>query len=165
MSRLALRPDETVIDVGCGTGLTFDLIERRIGPGGRLIGLEPSDEMLAWAKGRVANEGWQNVTLLEAAAEEARLPFSPDAAILVLTHDVMRSPRALANLVSQLRPGARICAAGAKFAPAWAFPVNLAVRLIARPYVTTFDGMKRPWDHLERLVPDLRVESLALGGA
>ena len=39
------------------------------------------------------------------------------------------------------------------------------MRLIARPYVTTLEGMERPWQHLERLIPDLEVESLALGGA
>ena len=165
VSRLALRPDAIVVDVGCGTGLTFASIERRIGPGGRLIGVELSGEMLSWAKGRVANEGWENVTLIEAAAEEARLPVAADAAIFVLTHDITQTPAALANVVSQLRPGARVAIAGPKFAPKWALPVNLAVRLLARPYVTTFAGMDRPWQHLERLVPDLDVESLALGGA
>ena len=165
VSRLTLRPGETVVDVGCGTGLTFGLIERRIGPAGRLIGIELSDQMLGWAKGRIANEGWQNVTLIDAAAEEARLPVAPDAAVFVLTHDITQTPAALANVVSQLRPGARVAVAGPKFAPWWALPVNLAVRLIARPYVTTFEGMGRPWAHLERLVPELEVESLALGGA
>jgi hypothetical protein len=37
------------------------------------------------------------------------------------------------------------------------------VRRINAPYMTTFDGLERPWAPLERFVPDLRRES-ALGG-
>jgi SAM-dependent methyltransferase len=165
VARLALRPGETVVDVGCGTGLTFPLLERRIGPSGRLIGIEMSGEMLSLARGRVANEGWANVELIEAPAEGARLPRAADAALFVLTHDITQNPAALANVLSQLRGGARVVAAGPKLAPRWAFPVNLAVRALARPYVTTFEGMQRPWRHLERLIADLEVERLALGGA
>lgn len=36
---------------------------------------------------------------------------------------------------------------------------------VARRYMTTFEGFRRPWGHLESLVPDLRVEPLFLGGA
>lgn len=165
VAQLALRPGESVVDVGCGTGLTFALVEERIGPSGHLIGLDISGEMLSLAKDRVASEGWENVSLVEATAEEARLPRAADAALLVLTHDILQSPAALTNLVSQLRPGARVAAAGPKYASRWAVPVNLAVRRLARPYVTTFAGLERPWRHLERLVPGLEVESLALGGA
>jgi SAM-dependent methyltransferase len=165
VARLALLPGETVVDVGCGTGLTFPSIEKRIGRHGRLIGVDPSAEMLSLAKGRVANEGWRNVTLIEAPAEQVRLPHPADAAVFVLTHDVLQSPSALVNLITQLRPGARIAAAGSKLASKWAFPINLAVVLLARPYVTTFAGMSCPWRHLEQLIPDLEVEGLAFGGA
>ena len=69
VGRLLLRPGHTVVDVGCGTGLSFGLIEAQIGAGGRLIGIEPSPEMLAAARQRVAEHGWNNVALLEATAE------------------------------------------------------------------------------------------------
>jgi demethylmenaquinone methyltransferase/2-methoxy-6-polyprenyl-1,4-benzoquinol methylase len=42
-----LTAGETVIDVACGTGLTFALIEDLIGPDGRVIGMDLSPEMLA----------------------------------------------------------------------------------------------------------------------
>lgn len=46
-----------------------------------------------------------------------------------------------------------------------ALPVNMIVEAIARPYVTTFEGLDAPWSHLARFVPDLRVRRVLAGGA
>jgi ubiquinone/menaquinone biosynthesis C-methylase UbiE len=54
VSRLGLRPGDTVLDIGCGTGLTFHLLEARIGQRGRLVGIDLSPEMLDRARERVA---------------------------------------------------------------------------------------------------------------
>ena len=45
-----LHPDDTVVDVGCGTGLSFALIEAAIGATGKVIGVEPSADMLERAR-------------------------------------------------------------------------------------------------------------------
>jgi hypothetical protein len=42
---------------------------------------------------------------------------------------------------------------------------NLGVRLIARRFVTTFEGMRRPWELIEPYTSELQVEPLGLGGA
>ncbi len=49
---LQLRPGDTVLDVGCGTGLNFALISRVVGSTGRIVGLDSSAEMLAQARRR-----------------------------------------------------------------------------------------------------------------
>jgi ubiquinone/menaquinone biosynthesis C-methylase UbiE len=164
VERLELRPGEVVIDVACGTGLSFELLEDEVGPSGRLIGVDVSPDMLALAHARVAAHGWRNVTLIEAAIEQARLPEPADAALFMLTHDVMQSTQALRHLLEQLKPGARIAVLGAKRAPAWALPVNLYLRYAARRYITAREGFGRPWSTLEQLVPRLEVRSLLLGG-
>jgi ubiquinone/menaquinone biosynthesis C-methylase UbiE len=69
VSLLELRPGHTVVDVGCGTGLCFATIVERIGPEGRLVGIEPSVEMLGRAADRVARAGWGNVDLRLGLAE------------------------------------------------------------------------------------------------
>src|SRR5215211_5885281 len=125
VDRLAPKPGETVIDVGCGTGLTFPLLEQAIGPTGRIIGIELSPEMLAKARERSRSRGWRNVELIESSAEEAEIASRADAALFVLTHDIMRSPAALQNTLSAVRPGGRIVSAGSRWAPRWALPVNL----------------------------------------
>ena len=50
---LALRPGEAVLDVACGTGLSFALLEEAIGPDGRLVGVELSPEMAALGQARI----------------------------------------------------------------------------------------------------------------
>jgi hypothetical protein len=54
---------------------------------------------------------------------------------------------------------------GAKWAPWWAVPVNIGVWAIARRYVTTFSGFRRPWARLEAAGFVLSIEEMAMGGA
>jgi SAM-dependent methyltransferase len=165
VERLELRPGETVIDVACGTGLNFPLLEADVGQAGKIIGIDLSPEMIAQARQRVADEGWDNVTLLEASVEDAPIEATADAALFSFTHDVLQSPGAVARVVSGLRPGAGVASVGAKLAGRWNLVVNAAVRRSARPYVTTFRGLDRPWRELERYTGEMQHRSLAFGGA
>jgi hypothetical protein len=54
---------------------------------------------------------------------------------------------------------------GAKWAPRWALPVNLVVRVVSTRFVTTFEGYDRPWSHLQVLVPNLQIRPALLGAA
>lgn len=49
---LNLAAGEVVLDVACGTGVNFGLIERRVGPTGRIVGVDASPDMLALARSR-----------------------------------------------------------------------------------------------------------------
>jgi hypothetical protein len=50
-----------------------------------------------------------------------------------------------------------------KLAPWWMAPVNLLVRAQARPYMTTFEGLARPWNLLERHLASFERESVLFG--
>jgi len=167
VARLAPRTGEAILDVGCGTGLNFALLEAGLGASGRLVGIDPCAEMLDLARTRVRRRGWRNVELVQAAAEDFDLPVAADAALLCGVHDVMRSPRALANTLRHVRPGGRIVAAGSKWVP-WTRADGLALNFstwgINRDCVTTFEGFDRPWDRLAALVPDLDVAETYYGG-
>jgi ubiquinone/menaquinone biosynthesis C-methylase UbiE len=165
VDRLELQPGQTVLDVACGTGLNFPLLEARVGPGGQIVGIDLSPEMLAQAKDRVNAQGWDNVALIQAPMEQAEIDSRADAALFSFTHDVLQSPLAVANVVAHLKPGARVASVGAKYAKRWNPVVNFFVRRSARPYVSTFDGLERPWRELESYVTELDVRPLALGGA
>jgi ubiquinone/menaquinone biosynthesis C-methylase UbiE len=162
VSALRLQPGDVVLDVGCGTGMSFPPVQAAIGPQGRLVGIEPSREMLERAERRVRAAGWANVTLLQASAEEARAPVEADAVLFAFVHDVTRSRAALDNVLGQVRAGGRVAAAGPKWTP-FAPPLNLMVWQVARQFVTTFKGFTRPWTELERAVPQLAVEEAFFG--
>src|ERR1700760_1083546 len=44
---LVLQPGDTVVEIACGTGLNFAMIEQEIGPEGRIVGVDLTDAMLA----------------------------------------------------------------------------------------------------------------------
>jgi demethylmenaquinone methyltransferase/2-methoxy-6-polyprenyl-1,4-benzoquinol methylase len=160
---LHLKPGEVVFDVGCGTGLSFPLLEQCVGPEGRIVGIEQSPEMLERARKRVEQGGWSNVSLVESSAEGAQLSAEADAALFCFVHDILQTRAALENVVSHLRPGARVVAAGTKRPSRWLLPLVVYVWWIARAAMTTTDGLAQPWLHLGRLVPDLEVRQLSLG--
>ncbi len=62
---LRLEPGLCVLDLGCGSGLNFELIMEGIGSEGTLIGVDFSSSMLARAKKAVDHFGWTNVHLLQ----------------------------------------------------------------------------------------------------
>jgi ubiquinone/menaquinone biosynthesis C-methylase UbiE len=65
VERLELRVGDTVMDVGCGTGIVLPLLEAAVGPTGRIVGIELSPEMALQARERVATQGWKNVSVIE----------------------------------------------------------------------------------------------------
>jgi ubiquinone/menaquinone biosynthesis C-methylase UbiE len=163
IAHLHLQAGDTVLEVACGTGINFPVLEGAIGETGHLVGVDLSRDMLAKARERIAMHEWRNVTLIEAPAEEAEVPIQVDAMLFSFTHDVLQSPSALERVFRYMKPGARVAAASMKWAPWWTGPVNLYVWWQARRWITTFEGFGRPWRHLSRFVPNLRVESAFVG--
>jgi protein-L-isoaspartate O-methyltransferase len=154
---------QVVLDVGCGTGLCCGMLVEKVGSQGGVIGIEASPEMAAIARERVAREGWPNVTIVQSGAEDARIAGTADAALFCAVHDIMQSPDALQNVMSQLRPEAQVAAGGGKWAAPWLVGVNVQARILHAPYVRSFEGFDRPWNHLEPLIDDVQLHEVAFG--
>ena len=164
IAALALGRGDAVLDVACGTGLSFALLVAAVGAEGQVTGIELSPDMARLARERIAVAGWSNVTVIEAAAEDAPLAGPFDALLFNFTHDVLQSPAALAHLFDAASPGARVSASGSKLLPRWLEPANAVVRRMNAPYLTTFAGLRQPWRYLVEYIPDLEVRA-ALWGA
>jgi arsenite methyltransferase len=160
---LQLEPGDVVLDVGAGTGLSYALLRDAVGPQGRVLAFEQSPEMFALAQARVAREGWANVWHTQAPAETVQLPHPADAVLFNFTHDILRTPRAVANIMRQVRPGSRVAVAGIQFFPWWTGPLNLLPWLKNRPYNARPADLWHPWDILETYCTDFRRRRV-LGG-
>jgi demethylmenaquinone methyltransferase/2-methoxy-6-polyprenyl-1,4-benzoquinol methylase len=164
ISQLQLRPGDCVLDVGCGTGLSFDKLHDRIGRGGGIVGIEQCPEMLAQAEERVARYHWRNVDLVLAPVAKAKIPVMADAALFHFTHDILRDEASVANVFAHLKPGARVVAAGLQWAPPWAWPTNGFVMMAALYSTTSLEGLGHPWSRLAPRLADFRVQHTVLGG-
>lgn len=142
---LRLQPGEVVLDVGAGTGLSFEPLLRAVGTPGRVLAFEQSPDMHAQAVARVSRQGWANIWQQNEAAETVLLPQAPDAVLFNYVHDISRTPQAVNNILRQAKPGARIAIAGMKFFPWWAGPLNLLAWLKNRPYNAKAADLWRPW--------------------
>jgi ubiquinone/menaquinone biosynthesis C-methylase UbiE len=156
---LDLQPGDVALDAGCGTGWCLPRLAAAVGPRGRIIAFDPSPDMLAVARTRLPATGQPRAELIRATAEEVQLPGPPDAILFSYTHDLIRSRRALDNLLRQARPGARVAATSTKLYAPWLFPANWYLRYSHRAYITNFDGFEAPWTLLAQLLDDFRVET------
>ncbi len=154
---LRLEAGQTVLDAGCGTGWCVAQLARSVGSAGRVIGFDPSPEMLAIAHSRLDAEMSRRVALLEATAEKVVLPAPADAILFSYTHDLIRSRAALDNVLAQARPGARVAATSTKLYAPWLFPANWYLRYSHRSYITNFDSFAAPWSLLATYLDDFEV--------
>lgn len=161
---LQLAEGAQVLDVASGTGLSFAALVKRVGPSGRIVGVEVSPEMAAIARERVRRAGWANVQTLvgdAASVDLGRARF--DAVLFHYTHDVLQAPEALAHLFAHVRPGARVAVAGLKTTHPLLVPLNLSAWWRGRKYRTTDANLRTPWVNLLRFVPDFSWETTYLG--
>nr|MCU0952182.1 methyltransferase domain-containing protein [Burkholderiaceae bacterium] len=156
---LALAPGDCVLDVGCGTGLSLPLLRARVGETGAVFGFDQSPEMLAQARARVSAAGWHNVEVIESAAQSLVLPQARplDALLFHYTHDILRSPPAVARLLSRARPGARVAIAGIKYFPWYLAPLNPWVYWKNHGYNGAPGGLKAPWSIIRARLTDWQM--------
>ena len=105
-----LREGETVLDLGSGGGIDVLLSARRVGPTGRAIGVDMTDEMLSLARTNAAQAGATNVEFVKGTIEALPLPAA--SVDVVISNCVINlaadKPALLREIARVLRPGGRV---------------------------------------------------------
>jgi arsenite methyltransferase len=145
----ALQPGETVLDLGSGAGFDCFLAARKVGPTGRVIGVDMTDDMLEKARANAAKTGLGNVEFRKGEIES--LPVAGDSIDVVISNCVLNlvpdKDRAFREIHRVLRPGGRLAVSDM----AWKAEPDAAVRNDMEALVGCIGGALLLDDYLARL--------------
>ncbi len=110
LAHAAVRPGETVLDLGSGAGVDCVLAARHTGPAGRVIGVDMTPAMLAKARANAARGGYANVEFR--LGEIEHLPVADASVDCVISNCVVNlspdKPRVFGEALRVLKPGGRL---------------------------------------------------------
>jgi ubiquinone/menaquinone biosynthesis C-methylase UbiE len=144
-----LQPGQTVLDLGSGGGIDVLLSAKRVGPAGKVYGLDMTDEMLALARANQQRAALDNVEFLKGEIEAIPLP---DASVdVVISNCVINlSPdkdRVLREAFRVLRPGGQFAVSDVVVRR----PVPSAIRKSVELWVGCVAGALDEADYLAKL--------------
>ena len=155
VSELGLKDGDTVVDIGCGTGLNFPLLHRAVGPEGTIIGVDLSDAMLAQARHTAEANQWANIQLL--CADASQFEFPPRVNAVLSTYALTLIPdcgRVVSSACDALASGGKLVVldmAWPRYCPLW----WRHVLFFLRSYGVTADVLRRrPWETVQRVMKD-----------
>lgn len=164
VDRLELKPGDSVLEVGCGTGRNLPFLRSAVGSRGRVYGVDLSPGMLSRAHELTARNRWSNVALTQGDAIDYVAPRRLDGVLFSLSYNTIPHHHAvLCHVWSQLRPGGSLVIMDAKPPPGrWGEVIlPLCVWLMKRtvlgnPYI-------QPWKHLATMTEHLEMEEFLFG--
>lgn len=167
MEALKLRPGDTIVEIGCGTGLNFPLLEKGIGEQGRIIGVDISEAMLERAKERVARAGWHNVELVCSSAAEYRFPDKVDG--ILSTGALTFEPeyeRVIERGAMSLTSSRSWVVLDYKMPTGWLRHLAPLIAALASPFGVSIALMDRhPWESVRLHMRETRMRELYGGFA
>ena len=156
---LALEPGDTVVDLGTGTGWNLPYLADRVGPTGRVIGVDLSDGMLERARRRVIESGHLNVELVQGDLRCVDPPADTAAVLSAFALEMVPDhAEVVRRLADSLRPGSQIASVGLREPDTWPeWAVRLGV-LVNRPFgVTPAYRRITPWTSIRDHLDDVTV--------
>jgi ubiquinone/menaquinone biosynthesis C-methylase UbiE len=162
---LNLKEGNRVLDVGCGPGGSFPYLVHAVGPSGQVLGVEISPVISINARRRIDKNGWRNVEVIEAAAQDVHLTGTFDGLLMFAAADVYASEEALENIFPHLREKARVVVFGAKCSRhRFERILNPVLKLLFNlTFSTTPRPDYEPWGLVAKRVEKLEIEEYFSG--
>jgi len=161
IKKLSLQRGNCVIELGCGTGLNFPILMEKIGPEGRLIGVDLTPGMLDIARARVKRSGWKNIELVQSDVASFDFPKGVNGVLATgLFGYIPEYDRVIQAASQSLVPGGHLVILDGKqpeSLPSWLFKIVLK---LGRPFGYTREYFRvRPWESVERYFKETSVET------
>ena len=162
---LNLNPGDTVVEICCGTGLNFDLLNHKVGPQGRIIGVDLTAAMLEEADRRIRSRRWANVTLIQNDAADFEFPRPVDAVISTFALTLVPEyDQVIKNAACALSTGKRLAVLDFKLPEKWPVWLIRLFAILTRPFGVTLDLSERHlWESVGRHMTPVVFEELYFG--
>ncbi len=162
---LNLQRGDTVVEIGCGTGMNFSLLQQAIGHDGKIIGVDLTDDMLAQARKRVEEKGWANVELVVSDAASYKFPECIDGIISTFALTLVAEyDKVVQNGCLALKPGKRWAVLDFKMPSSrvsWLAPLLV---LLTRPFGVTVELAERhPWESINKYLRNASMTEFYMG--
>lgn len=147
VSALGLKRGDTVVEIGCGTGLNFRYLLQSIGETGRLIGVDLTDAMLHKALKRVQRDQWRNVELIEADAANYIFPAGIQGVLSTFALTLIPEYEQVIDHAARALPAnGRLVIADLKKPDRWPLWLVKFGVLITKPFGVSLDlAERKPW--------------------
>jgi ubiquinone/menaquinone biosynthesis C-methylase UbiE len=156
---LELKAGDTVLELGCGTGLNFPFLEAAIGDEGKIIGIDLTRAMLDQAEARVQEHGWRNVQLVEADARQYEFPTGVDGVLSTFALSIMPGYKEVIEKGARSLNGqGHLVLLDLKLASGFLRFLNPLGVLITKPFAGSYEaGRRRPWEQMRRYLSEVQV--------
>ncbi len=149
---LELYEGDTVVELGCGTGLNFPFLLDIIGTTGKIIGVDITKNMLEQAEKRVEENGWKNVEFVHCDIAEYKIPKDVDG--ILSTGAITYSPsydKVIKNGYDSLKSGKRFVIVDYKKPSGPTKIFTPIVLFLAKSFGVKIELMERhPWESIEK---------------
>jgi len=161
---LDLQAGATVVELGCGTGLNFFILQEYIGDQGQIIGVDLTPAMLDVARRRCQHNGWKNVRLVEHDAASYEFPARVDGIISTFALTLIpQYKQVIERAHLALGTGSKLVIGDLRI-PAWPRPlVSLAILLTSPFGVNREIGRRHPWEAMQSVFGNLHVDRYYFG--
>jgi ubiquinone/menaquinone biosynthesis C-methylase UbiE len=164
VARLGLRTGDSVLDIGCGTGVNLSGLRRAVGPAGHVFGVDISRRMLHKAKALRAAQRWRNVELSECDAADYVAPRPLDGVLMSLSYNTMSHHRSvLRHAWRQLRPGGRLVIMDAKIPDGFGEALMLPFSLWLMRHTMLGNPLIKPWREVATLTGQVDMSERLFG--
>lgn len=158
---LELKPGERVVELGCGTGLNFELVMSGIGNEGKLIGVDISSGMLDVAKARISKNKWNNIELVESDIVQYSIPSNIDALFATGVFGyIPEYERVIEKAFESLSKGGHIAILDGRKPEKLPKPIFNIVLALGRQYGYTEEYFEvSPWEVVEQLFSEFEFKT------
>jgi ubiquinone/menaquinone biosynthesis C-methylase UbiE len=162
---LKLGTGDTVVEIGCGTGLNFKILRNCVGSEGKIIGVDLTAEMLSAAKRRIERNQWTNIELVQCDADAYTFPEHVDGIISTFAITLVEAyDKIIKRGAAALAPGKRLVVLDFKMPANWPMWLVKFFVILTCPFGVTLDLADRhPWESIGRYLDLKALKSFYFG--